>query len=390
MATTTIRDWHGVREAYRRRELRQALYDGGHAVMSDCLLNLHGVEHRDRRRVENRLFRRETFAQWEHEVLAPTLAATMAPFIKAGEGDLVAMGYRLAMNLTATIAGLDVDPADPAETDALHQIVATLSEGATMAHSTRPEHELQREVEVAMENLDNRFLVDAIERRLALPQQDVLSVLLQHQESLGLSSDAIRREIGFYLQAGAHSTAHALVHAFDELFDWLPGANLTPSLAAQDLALLQRVFYESLRLHPASPIARRRAVEDVELGGVAVAAGDIVELDLVAANRDRTVFGPNADDFDPNRQLPPVISRWGNSFGGGVHSCIGQELDGGVPMDAVVASDGGAAPLYGTVTVMLQELLTLGFVPDTNNPASSLSSSTRSHYGSYPVVRHVG
>jgi cytochrome P450 len=54
----TISDYDLVKEAFRRKELRQALYDEGAVVMADCLLTLHGPEHRSRRRLENRLFRR--------------------------------------------------------------------------------------------------------------------------------------------------------------------------------------------------------------------------------------------------------------------------------------------------------------------------------------------
>ena len=54
----TIRTWAAATEAYRSRAFRQALFDGS-VVMDDMLINLDGQEHRDRRRVENPLFRRD-------------------------------------------------------------------------------------------------------------------------------------------------------------------------------------------------------------------------------------------------------------------------------------------------------------------------------------------
>ena len=57
----TISTYHEAKEAYRQKDLRQALYDAGEVIMADVLVNLHGTEHRDRRRLENRLFRRDTF-----------------------------------------------------------------------------------------------------------------------------------------------------------------------------------------------------------------------------------------------------------------------------------------------------------------------------------------
>ena len=65
----TITDYDEAREAYRQKDLRQALYDAGEVVMADVLVNLHGAEHRDRRRLENRLFRRDTFDLYERRAV---------------------------------------------------------------------------------------------------------------------------------------------------------------------------------------------------------------------------------------------------------------------------------------------------------------------------------
>jgi len=383
VATVRLDGWADVREALRRRELRQALYDAGEVVMSDCLLNLHGVAHRDRRRVENRLFRRDTFEHWEHEVLDSTIEATLAPHRRSGAGDLVTIGYGLAMNLTATIAGLDVDPTDVARTAALYEIVSKLSEGATMAHSTRDPAELIAEVEIALARLDAEFLASAIAARTTDPDRpDVLSILLSNADALGLTAESIRREIGFYLQAGAHSTANCLVHSFNLWWAWSSEQGMDPFRV--DMELLQLVVHEGLRLYPASPVAVRRAVADVELaGGVQVAKDDLVELNLMAANRDQSVFGADAGEFNPHRSPPDGVPLWGHSFGGGIHSCIGRELDGGVPCADRLADSG--APLYGTVAVMLAALLHSRFEPDPDNPAEPLATSTRPHHGVYPV-----
>lgn len=380
----TLTKWKQLRDGYRRRELRQALYDAGEVTMKDCLLNLHGVEHRDRRRLENRLFRREVFEHWEYEVLGPTVDATLAPFKANGSGDLVDIGYRLAMNLTATIAGLDVDPADPAQTDTVYRLTSKLSEGATAAHSTRDPAELRSEVLGALDELDRDLLCPAISAREPEEHQrhDVLSVLLANEDNLGLDHDMVLREVAFYLQAGAHSTAHALVHSLDLLFAWLPSQDMTPQAAARDMELLQRVVHEGLRLWPASPVALRRAVASCEVtNGISVREGDLVEFDLMSANRDPEVFGATADSFDPNRALPPGIPLWGNSFGGGIHTCIGMELDGGVRPE-----ENQGTPLYGTVAIMLRALIDAGFVPDPDRPPEPLASSTRAHHGSYWIT----
>ena len=147
-----LTSWSQVREAFRSKELRQAGYSEGAVVMSDTLLDLHGKAHRERRRIENRLFRREIFSYWEHEVLGKTIDVTLNPFVQSKQGDLSVIGYRCAMNLTATIAGIDQDPSDTKQTETLYGIVKKFSEGATLLHSTRNKDEVRQEVKEAMEH----------------------------------------------------------------------------------------------------------------------------------------------------------------------------------------------------------------------------------------------
>jgi hypothetical protein len=63
----TVNTFEDAKEIYRQKSLRQALYDAGEIVMSGVLVNLHGDEHRARRRLENRLFRRETLVSYERD-----------------------------------------------------------------------------------------------------------------------------------------------------------------------------------------------------------------------------------------------------------------------------------------------------------------------------------
>ena len=83
---------------------------------------------------------------------------------------------------------------------------------------------------------------------------------------------------------------------------------------------------ETLRLSPISPIGGRRATDDFQLSdGTKICFGDRVDIDIEAANRDKSIFGSTADDFDPDRLLPEDVPRHGFSFGHGMHHCIGSE-----------------------------------------------------------------
>ena len=85
----TLSSYAEAREAFRCKELRQALYDEGEVVMADVLVNLHGAEHRARRRLENRLFRRDTHVEYERELFPPIVEETLAPYVAEGQAELV-------------------------------------------------------------------------------------------------------------------------------------------------------------------------------------------------------------------------------------------------------------------------------------------------------------
>ncbi|MFZ0715731.1 cytochrome P450 [Mycobacterium sp.] len=86
-----------------------------------------------------------------------------------------------------------------------------------------------------------------------------------------------------------------------------------------DPGLIPAAVEEILRFEAAVSMGRR-ALRDVEVGGVSIKAGDQLVVVLAGANRDRREFSEPDDlqiDRQPNRHL---------SFGAGPHRCIGSHL----------------------------------------------------------------
>jgi cytochrome P450 len=391
-----LRDYQAIRQGLRSRALAQALYDTSGVLMSDVLLTLHGDEHLRRRRIENRLFRRGTFRCYERNLVPGLIEEALAPSVAAGCGDLLPLGHRTTMNLTALVAGVDRVQGDDAESDLLYHYVVRFSDAATLVHSKREHDAVRAEAAVALEEFERDFFAQSLARRQELVAEfradrlaedelprDVLTALLVSQEELGLDHDAIRREVAFYLQAGSHSSANAFTHAVDDLFGWFVDHPEDRARAVEDTAFLQRCVHESMRLNPASPVAWRRAIEDTEVAGCPVHSSAKVVLDLHAANRDESVFGADADRFNPYRTTPPAVPAWGQTFGGGMHSCIGQELDAGV---APRSGDAPENQVYGTIPLMVAAVLRHGAVPDPEHPPRLDPESERPHFASYPVL----
>ena len=398
----TLRSWADAREAFRHRDLRQGLYDEGRDLMEHVIVNLHGPAHTSRRRLENRLFRRETFFLYERDVIPRTIERMLAPRRAEGVADLVPLARRIMMSLATDIAG--VDRAHEAEDfEVLYDQMFRLARASTVLHSLGDKQAVIDDGNAALAEFDERFFSPSMERRVelleafdrgevpedALPP-DVLLTLLRNQDRLELSRDVVLREVAYYPWVGSHSTSNAFVHAIHHVFDWLQERPEDRELLLGDPFVLQRFVHESLRLHPASPVSRRFAMADVTLaGGVEIPEGCLVEIDLVSANRDAELFGDRAHEFDPDRFIPEESTPWGLTFGTGLHACLGMELAGGLAPRMAHDSAGDMRAdghLFGAITVMAHTLLSQGALRDPQRPPQRDSHTTRPNWGAYTVV----
>jgi len=375
----------GAQAALKNADLAQGLYDEGALVMADALITLHGEAHAQRRAVEYAVFNRRFFHVYETDIFPRTLEPVLRPYLQQGQADVVELGYRLVMNLTADFAGIDRDADSPQETETLLDLVKTFSTGATLVHSTQDRAAVEKRVRDALKIFEEQFLTKSIARRKAIIEagqplpNDVLSQLLSRAEELPLSADVMLREMAFYLQAGAHSTANSTTHALHEIFVWA-GADVLRWQQLDDPVFVQRCVHESLRLHPASPVALRKAVHSTQLQSREVREGDRVVIDLHQANRDPDVFGSDAEAFNPERHIAHNVWPFGLTFGLGMHACMGRNLDGGTLPDAT-----GEHHL-GIVALLCTRLLAEGARPSATDQAKTDTATSRSNWGYYPIV----
>ena len=386
-----------AQECYRHKDLRQALYDAGEVIMADVIVNLHGDEHRARRRLENRLFRRDTFLYYESELFPSIIEQTLAPHLEVGRTELVSFGHQLMMNLSSLTAGVDRPKGTPEETFHLYDYLKVFIEGATLAHYTGDKAAKAAEVQASLEQFDEEFLLGGIARRNQLIAEvergergeddlprDVLTALLRNQDKIPLSHEALRREIAFYMLAGAHTSATAFNRVMHNIFEWLKEHPQDAHRVTSDRGFVQRATHETIRLQPSSPTGMRWALEDITLStGRHLAKGDRVIIDLTVINRDTALFGDDAESFNPDRQLPVELAPWGLSFGQGMHACIGQDLAAGLRMFDGDAQEGH---LFGLVPVAAQTMFDHGCRPDPAEAPQMDASTTRPYFGRYPVV----
>ncbi|MBB4893187.1 cytochrome P450 [Streptomyces olivoverticillatus] len=163
-----------------------------------------------------------------------------------------------------------------------------------------------------------RFYTGLIDSKRAAPGDDLLSDLIAVQEDGDALSDDELTSLAFLiLFAGYENTVHLIANAVLALLDH---PELLRELRTNPDGLAAAVE-ELNRWDGPSPLAIRRfPLEDVEIGGVRIPAGETVLLSLASANRDPGHFA------DPDR-LDLGRDRSGHlALGHGIHYCLGAPL----------------------------------------------------------------
>ena len=155
------------------------------------------------------------------------------------------------------------------------------------------------------------------ERRRKDPGDDITTELLQAAEDGGkLSDDELIANIILLFGAGHETTVNLLGNGLLALLTY---REEWEKLKA-DPTLVTGAVEEMLRFDSSVQMTGRVAMEDVEIGGVPVPAGQPIISLLGAANRDPERY-QGAEEFQVDREdVRPT------SFGGGIHHCIGAPL----------------------------------------------------------------
>ena len=148
---------------------------------------------------------------------------------------------------------------------------------------------------------------------------DLLSALIGAEDNGDVLSDTELLDQVTLLYIAGHETTVNLIG--NGLWSLLTHRDQL-ELLRDDPSVETTAIDELLRFDSPVQISRRIALEDIEVGGHQIPAGSFVMTSLGSANRDRVVFGANADELDLRRS---DASRH-LSFGSGTHHCLGASL----------------------------------------------------------------
>jgi cytochrome P450 len=165
------------------------------------------------------------------------------------------------------------------------------------------------------------YINKLLERKRLQPGDDLLSRLMNDNVANHEMSVATAAMTGFIMLQAGHETTASMIALGTLLLLDNPDAMMRLR-DSDDPALSLGIVDELLRyltiVH--SGLVDRVAVEDIEIGGQLVRAGEHVMMNLPAGNFD-SAFVHNPETFDIERN-----ARGHLAFGYGVHQCIGQNL----------------------------------------------------------------
>jgi hypothetical protein len=229
--------------------------------------------------------------------------------LDAGEMDVLHdLAHELPIRLICDVLGVP---------EADHADVSRWSTWLGRALSSVITPEVRAEGEEAVAEL-SRYALELIAERRAAPRDDLLSALLHAADE---SDDPFDDEdlvvLVINLVFGGHDSSRSMITAALALLAQHPDQQ---EQLRRDPGLAAPAGEEVLRYEPIVGQMARQALEDLEVGGVRVRAGQTFLLSILAANRDPDIF-PDPDRFDIARSSPRSFS-----FGWGPHHCLGAAL----------------------------------------------------------------
>lgn len=270
------------------------------------VLEMDGGEHRAYRRALQSIFlQHNTETWWRTKWIDGAVEQLIGQLKGRQEADLN-LDYcaRIPVHTITTAIGLDGEAA-------LEFRLAWLKSGGVGRVPPEEQRAAAQQVEA--------MLLDLVERRRAVPQDDVITRLIDAQLALPgepvrpLSDREVMLNARLIMIAGGGTSWRQMGIA---LLGLLSNPDQFADVRA-DRALLPVAIEESARWCANSGLFCRLVTEDTTLGGLALPKGSVVELWLNAANRDPARWD-SPELFNLRR---PVQNHLG--FGIGQHRCLG-------------------------------------------------------------------
>ncbi|MBN3507302.1 Cytochrome P450 [Mycobacterium sp. 88mf] len=266
------------------------------------ILAMEGKTHRDHRNLVSAAFKSRSLQRWEPEVVRPICEALVDEFIESGSADLVRdFTFEFPTRVISKLLGLPEEDLPWFRQRAVELISYTVK------------YKRAFEASAALKD----YFLGQIDLRRSHPTDDIIGDLVTAEiDGEKLTDEAIYSFLRLLLPAGLETTYRSsgnliyLLLTHPEQF----------AAAQADHELIGQAIEEGLRYETPLTTVQRSTTQDVELDGVALPAGAVIDVCMGSANRDESRW-ERPEEFDIFRKRVPHIT-----FAAGEHTCMGLHL----------------------------------------------------------------
>ena len=321
-------------------------------LLGDGLLTSEGDLHLRQRRMIQPIFHRQRIANYADVMVAYANRTSKRWQALAGEDQALTLDISAEMmHLTLTIVAKTLFDEDVEEQtteigEAISIVMSLFSRLSSPIASLLSRLPLpsNRRFEQAKAQLDTTIQTMIAERRLTGDRGDLLSLLLQAQDSdgdgSGMSDQQVKDEALTLFLAGHETTSNALTWTW-YLLSQNPSAEARlhaeldrvlagrlPSASDFDrLEYTRMVFSEAMRMYPPAWVLGRQVIDHYPVDGYIIPSGSTVLMSQWVMHHDARYY-PEPYTFRPERWAPeaqagrPKFAYF--PFGGGPRLCIGE------------------------------------------------------------------
>lgn len=310
---------------FKHREVMQVLRDAesftsgfiaeglGAFVDGLILTGMDGDMHRKARALLQPIFMPAVVNRWKSTVMDPIIRQEyIEPMVAAKRADLMEFALHFPIRLIYSLIGF---PADQP------QVVKQYAAWALdiLAGPQLDPSKAERAREAAMSASKN--LYDAIIGRVqevraaATGGDDLISRLIAAEYEGGRLDD---HEIATFVRSLLPAAGETTTRTFGSIMTLLLERPELLERVRNDRSLVPKAIDEAIRFEPVATFKVRQASKDLQLAGVDIPKGAMVQCIVISANRDEQVFA-DSETFNIDRDLKPSFG-----FGFGPHTCIGQ------------------------------------------------------------------
>ncbi|TKA89687.1 cytochrome P450 [Halopseudomonas bauzanensis] len=276
------------------------------------ILAMDGEQHRRTRALLQPVFMPETVNKWRPEIDRVIREEFLLPMVADKKANLMDFGLYFPIREMYALMGFPSD--DPEK----FKKYATWALALVAANQIDPE---KAKIYGPIAGQAVKSLYDAIKevvvskRAEGAKGDDLISRLINAEfEGRALDDHEVTTFVRSLLPAAGETTTRTFSSTMTLLLQ-------RPELLERvrnDRTLINKLIDETVRFEPVATFKVRQAAKDVEIGGVMVPKGSLVQCMVISANRDEDMFD-NANEFDIDRKAKPSFG-----FGWGPHMCIGQ------------------------------------------------------------------